>query len=116
MLIDDKLLDKVSVGAKSRPHLLMNYNLHETLDDKVQRMLNALEPVTIIPTQKHHDSAETIIILRGMLKITLYDDDENIIEQYGLNPLNGKYRCHIPKGVWHSIEVLSPNTVKFEVK
>lgn len=86
------------------------------MDDKVQRLFNAMEPGTIIPIQRHKDTAETMIVLRGMLKITLYDDDKNIIEQYGLNPLNGKYGCHIPKGIWHGVEVLAPNTVMFEVK
>lgn len=116
MLIDDKLLNKVSAEAKANPRLRMNYNLHETLDDKVQRLFNAMEPGTIIPIQRHQDSAETIIVLRGLVKISFYDDDKNIVEQYGLNPLNGKYGCHIPKGVWHGVEVLAPDTVMFEVK
>jgi cupin fold WbuC family metalloprotein len=116
MLIDDKLLNKISEEAKDSPKFRINYNLHESLDDKVQRLLNAMEPGTIIPIQRHLDTADTILVLRGMLKITLYDDDRNIVEQYGLNPLNGKYGCHIPKGVWYGVEVLAPNTVMFEAK
>ena len=116
MLIDDKLLNKVSEEAKGSPKLRMNYNLHETLNDKVQRLLNAMEPGTIIPIQRHKDSDETLIVLKGILKVTLYDDKKNIIRQYGLNPLDGKYGCHISKGVWHGVEVLAPNTVMFEVK
>ena len=116
MLIDDKLLNKVSAEAKTSARLRMNYNLHESLDDKVQRLLNAMEPGTIIPIQRHRDTAETLMIVRGMLKITIYDDEKNIIEECVLNPLDGKYGYHIPKGVWHGVEVLAPNTVMFEVK
>lgn len=115
MLIDDKLLNKVSEQAKGSPRLRIDYNLHESLDDTVECLLKAMEPGMIIPIQRHLDSAKTLIVLRGMLKVSFYDDDKNIIEQFGLNPLNGKYGCHIPKGVWHGVEVLAPDTVMFEV-
>jgi cupin fold WbuC family metalloprotein len=116
MLIDDILLNKVSAEAKASPRQRMNYNLHESLDDKVQRLFNAMEPRTIIPIQRHRDTAETMIVLRGQLKLTIYDDDKCINEEYVLTPSDGKYGYHIPKGVWHGVEVLSPNTVMFEVK
>lgn len=116
MIIDDKLLNKVSEEAKASPRLRMNYNLHESLDDKVQRLFNAMESGTVIPIQRHRDTAETMIVLRGMLKITIYDDDKNIVEQCVLNPLDGKYGYHIPQGLWHGVKVLAPNTVMFEVK
>lgn len=86
------------------------------MDDKVQRLFNAMEPGTIIPIQRHRNTAETIIILKGMAKIILYDDDKNMLDQYVLNPLDGKYGYHIKKDVWHKVEVLAPNTVMFEVK
>lgn len=116
MLIDNKFLNKVSEEAMANPRLRMNYNFHESLEDKVQRLINALEPGTIIPIQRHRDAAESLILLRGILKITIYDNDKNVIEECFLNPLDGKYGYHIPKGVWHGVEVLAPNTVMFEVK
>ena len=116
MLIDDKILNKVSEQAKVSPRLRMNYNLHESLDDKVQRMFNAMEPGTIVPIQRHRDTAETMIEVGGKLKLTIYDYEKNIIEECVLNPSAGNYGYHIPKGVWHGVEVLEPNTVMFEVK
>lgn len=116
MLIDDKLLNKVSAEAKTSPRMRMNYNLHESLDDKVQRFFSVMELGTIIPIQRNRNTAVTIIILKGMAKITIYDDDKNILEQFVLNPLDGKYGYHIPKGFWHGIEILAPFTVIFEVK
>ena len=40
MIIDKKLLDEVSAKAKVSERLRMNYNFHETLDAKAQRLLN----------------------------------------------------------------------------
>ncbi len=44
MIIDEILLDKVSARAKASPRLRMNYNFHQSLDEKCHRMLNAVEP------------------------------------------------------------------------
>ncbi len=54
MILDDKLLDEVTARAKTSERLRMNFNLHDSLDAKAQRLLNALErccPCTAIPTR-----------------------------------------------------------------
>ena len=43
-IIDEHLLNEVQIKAKDSPRLRMNYNFHESLDDKCHRFLNALEP------------------------------------------------------------------------
>lgn len=45
-LIDKQLLDDVSRQAQKSDRLRMNYNFHQSLDDKCHRFLNAVEPVT----------------------------------------------------------------------
>ena len=75
-----------------------------------------MEPGTIVPIQRHRDTAETMIVVRGQLKLTIFDDNKNIIEECVLNPLEGKFGYHIPNGVWHGVKVLASNTVMFEVK
>ena len=47
-IIDTTLLDKVSAEAKVSPMLRMNYNFHQSLDDKCHRFLNAVEPNSVI--------------------------------------------------------------------
>lgn len=116
MIITSELLDTVSNQAKKSPRLRMNYNLHETLDAKVQRLFNAMEPGTVIPIQRHRSTAETLMLVRGKMKVILYDDNKNIIEESVLSHELGNYGVHIPAGVWHCVEILEPNTVMFEVK
>ena len=84
MFITDELLNTISTQAKESPRLRMNYNLHETLDAKVQRLYNAMEPGTVIPIQRHQSTAETLMLVRGKMKVALYDDNKNIIELAGL--------------------------------
>lgn len=42
MIIDNQLLDQVSGQAKESERLRMNFNLHETLDAKAQRLLKCV--------------------------------------------------------------------------
>lgn len=116
MIINKEILDQVTSKAKKSPRLRMNFNLHESLDDKVQRLLNAMEPGTVIPIQRHQDTAETLMIVRGKLKVELYDDNKNVIESAILSPELGNYGIHIPTGVWHWVDILESGTVMFEVK
>lgn len=116
MIIDNVLLDEVSVKAKASDRLRMNHNFHDSLDAKAQRLLNALEPGTILPIHRHRHTAETYLLLRGRINVLFYADDGGIMEVYELNPMEGKYGVHIPKGQWHTLEVLEHDTVIFEVK
>ena len=65
MILDDKLLDEVTARAKTSERLRMNFNLHDSLDAKAQRLLNALEPGTALPVHRHPHTDETYVILRG---------------------------------------------------
>jgi len=114
--IDDELLDKVSEGAKVSPRLRMNYNLHHSLEAPVQRLMNALEPGTILPVHKHSNTDETYIVLRGSIRVMFYNRNKEMRENFILDPCDGNYGVNIPAGVFHTVEVLSKGTVIFEVK
>lgn len=115
-LINEELLDRVTGEAKRSPRLRMNYNFHETLDAKAQRLLNALEPGTVLPVHRHCQTAETYLVLRGVIEVLFYDDRKRLLETFLLDPREGNYGVHIPKGQWHTLEVLESGTVIFEVK
>lgn len=116
MILDKTLLDSISQQAKESPRLRMNYNLHEHLEDKTHRFFNAMEPGTVVPIHRHRNCAETFMLVRGKMRVVLYDDDKNVIEDTILSAANCNYGIHIPIGVWHWIEILEPDTVTFEVK
>jgi hypothetical protein len=115
-LIDKSLLDTVTSGAKESYRLRMNYNFHDSLDAPCQRLLNALEPETIVPIHRHQHTSETYILLRGKLRMMFYNDDKEIIEETVLSSESTNYGIHIPAGVWHAMEVLASGTVIFETK
>jgi cupin fold WbuC family metalloprotein len=116
MIIDKALLDKVTEQAKGSPRLRKNFNFHQSLDEKCHRFLNAVEPGTEVPIHKHPTKDETFVILRGKVRVTTHNDDGSIIDYVVLCNEEGRYGVNIPKGVWHTIEPLEPNSVIFECK
>ena len=126
MFIDTVFLDKLSRQAKESPRLRFAYDLRTTPKDNSQRMLNALEPGTIMPIHRHRNTSETMVMVRGKLIERFYDEKGNITEERLM--VNGEgfmvngsseESCsvvQIPAGQWHSLEVLESGTIIFEAK
>ena len=115
-IIDEQLLNEVSAKAKESPRLRMNYNFHQSLDDLCHRFLNAVEPGTVVPIHKHPTKDESFVVLRGKVKVSTYSDDGSVIDSVVLCQEDRCYGVDIPKGVWHNIEAMEPNSVIFECK
>lgn len=115
MIINNELLDEVSKKAEESPRLRMNYNLHDSLDAKAQRLINVLLPGTVLPIHRHKHTAETYVLLRRKMFVVFYNDLGTQVERYLLDPTLGNYGVQIPAGQWHGIEVIEPSAI-FEVK
>ena len=115
-VIDVELLNRVSAQAKASERLRMNYNFHESLEDKCHRMLNAVEPGTQVPIHRHPTKDESFVVLRGKVRVTTYNDDGSVIDSVVLCQEEGRYGVDIKKGVWHNLESMEPDSVIFECK
>ena len=115
-IIDDKLLNEVSDQAKVSRRLRMNYNFHQSLDDKCHRFLNAVEPGTMVEIHRHPTKDESFVLLRGRVRVNTYNDDGSVLESVVLCLEEGLYGVDIPKGVWHNLKCLESGTVFFECK
>ena len=52
MIINSDFLDLLTAQAKANPRLRQNYDLRNSENDLSLRMLNAIEPGTIMPIRK----------------------------------------------------------------
>jgi cupin fold WbuC family metalloprotein len=116
IIIDSIILDIITHEAQTSERLRINHNFHTSPDSKSQRLLNALEPGTQIPTHKHDNTAETYILLRGRIRVDFYSAENQVTESATLDPKEGTYGIDIPAGQLHTLEVLEPGTVIFECK
>ncbi len=115
MTIDNALLDKITAEAEASPRLRMNFNLHESLESKAQRLINVLLPGTILPVHRHRHTDETYVLLRGKMAVIFYDNSKKQTARFLLDPAAGNYGVQIPKGRWHTIEIIEPSAI-IEVK
>ena len=114
MIIDTKILDELTARAKESPRLRMNLDLRNSPEDQSQRMLNALEPGTVLPVHRHPTTSETVVCLRGHFEEYFYDADGRLTEVIDMTP--GALLLNIPAGQWHSLKCLESGTVLLEVK
>ena len=132
--IDNQLLDSLLEQAKSSPRLRQNFDLRTSTEDTSQRMLNALQPDTVVPIHKHEETSETVVCLCGRLEEIIYEEKVEYVREETsrteevlrkqtfkevsrqlLCPAEGLYGVQVPKGAWHTIRVIEPSVI-FEAK
>ena len=116
MVIDKQLLDELTEKAKKNPRLRINYDLRDSAEDETQRMLNAIEPGTVIPVHRHSMTSEDVAILRGRAEFILYDDEGREVSRCLLSPGGDVPAVHVPIGQYHTCRSLESGTVIMEFK
>jgi len=117
MVINQALLDKLTAEAKASPRLRMNLDMRNSADDQSQRMLNAIEPGSVLPIHRHRNTSETVVCLRGRLVWEFYDELERICtEAIELSPNGQVVALNIPAGQWHTVKALESGSVILEMK
>ena len=136
MVFDKDFLGKLFEQAVENPRLRQSYDLRVSLDDTSQHMLNALLPGTVVPIHRHEDTTETVVCLCGKLDEVIYEevvtyekaasealpmgiDAQDVtrkveyreVQRIHLCPAEAKYGCQIPKGAWHTVEVIEPSVI-----
>lgn len=114
MIIDNQILDSLTAQAKSSPRLRMNMDLRNSAEDNSQRMLNAIEPGTVMPIHRHKASSETCLCIRGHFLEHFYDENGTLTDTFDMVP--GGVIVNIPVNQWHNLESLESGTVLFEAK
>ena len=113
MNFDRKVLDELTQRAKESPRLRMNLDLRNSDADSSQRMLNAIEPGSVVPIHRHQKTSETVVVLRGRVVEEYYDDAGVLVESFVLgdchvadaprNDMPVACALNIPSGQWHTL-------------
>ena len=115
--IDSALLDRLTEQAKCSARLRMSYDLRNSEADLSQRMLNAVEPGSVIPIHRHLKTSETMVVLRGRVVVEFYDELKRVCSAaYEVYPCGNIYALNIPAGTWHTLRARESGTVILEMK
>ena len=117
MKITQQILDDLTAQAKANPRLRMNMDLRNGDSDQSQRMLNAIEPGSVLPIHRHQKTSETVVCLRGRLVWEFYDELERICtETIELSPNGPVVALNVPAGQWHTVKALESGSCILECK
>lgn len=116
MIFNTELFDSLTEQDKASPRLRYGMDMRTTPDDQSQRLLNALEPGTVMSIHRHQNTTETAVVLRGSLKWFFYDEEGKLTDIFLLEANGNVKGISVPKGQWHSIECLESGTILFECK
>ncbi len=100
--VDSADLEKLVAQAAASPRRRKNLNLHESLDDPIQRLLNDFEPGTYVRPHRHPDKWELFVLLQGAAAVFTFDDSGR------LRDAGGARIVEIPQATWHTLVALSP--------
>ena len=140
MEFNKDFLGKLFEQATMNLRLRQGFDLRTSSADTSQRILNALLPGTVVPIHRHENTTESVIFLCGKLDVVIYEevatyenaaseampmgmDAQDVtrkveyreVQRIHLCPAEAKYGCQIPKGAWHTMEVIEPSVI-FEAK
>lgn len=129
--IDKQLIQQLLEQAVVNPRLRQSYDLRNSEEESSQRLLYALTPGTKVPIHRHPNSNETFVCLCGKVVSVIYEEDSAVVDfpmgmdaqdvphgkrlkesaRYMLDLSIGNFGCVVPKGAWHTIEVLEPSVI-----
>lgn len=117
MKITQAILGDLTAKAKASPRRRMNMDMRNGIDDQSQRMLNAIEPDSVVPIHRHQKSSETVVCLRGRVVEEYYDElERTCTEAIELSPNGPVVALNIPAGQWHTLRSLESGSVILEMK
>lgn len=114
MIISQDILNQLTEEAKGSPRLRIGKDLRNSPEDLSQRMLNAIEPGTVMPIHRHKNTSETCVCIRGHFEEYFYDENGVLTDTIDMVP--GGTVLNIEKGQWHSLRSLESGTILLEAK
>ncbi len=115
-LITDDMLGQLIQQASDSPRKRSHYNVHESLEDVVQKLLVAATTDSYFRPHRHRDKAEFALVLRGRFVVFTFDDQGNIVQQQIIGDGTGINGMELPPNTWHCWLSLSDDAVFFETK
>ena len=117
-IISNDLIAELLPLARSNARKRMNYNIHGSYDEQVQRFLNVISYDSYVRPHYHvqEDSWEGFIIIEGELSVLQFDHSGAIIESNILSSKGSKYGIELDATQPHCITSISPHSIVFEYK
>lgn len=115
-LVTSRMVDELIAKAGETKRLRINYNMHESLSDPVQRLFIAAGLSSYFRPHRHPGKSEFAIVIRGLFDIIIFDDEGVVTERISAGPHTDIFSFEIPAGHYHTWIPMAEQSVFFEVK
>ena len=118
MYIFDKAeQEKLFDASRTSQRLRMNYNIHPQLSDPVQRLFNAMQPLSYVQPHRHigSDAWEVFVLVQGEGVALTFDENGVVTHRAHLRE-SGTRMVEIPTSTYHTVLALTEDTLFFEIK
>lgn len=113
-----KLIAEAQGNTRKRQH----QNIHDSYEDSVQRLFNAIEPDSYIPPHRHATELreELLIAVRGLMALVTFDEQGSVTNVVRFsadrNDEGIAVGVEVSGTTWHTVIALEPLSVLLEVK
>jgi cupin fold WbuC family metalloprotein len=116
--IDKAIIDDLFIKANASPRKRAHFNLHEKLEDPVQRLCVAANSGAYIRPHRHDEPYkwEMFVILFGKAAVLLFDEKGFVTDRVELSATEGLPAIEIQPLVWHTLVIISDAALLVEIK
>ena len=116
-LYSNQSLNELSQNAAQSERKRCNLNIHEQLEDEVQRLFLAFEPETYVRPHRHPQAHkwELFILLKGDIDMLIFSDNGELKQRLNLSD-TGYRAVEIPPDTWHSYISNKSGSQALEIK
>jgi cupin fold WbuC family metalloprotein len=115
-LITSDFINELIVRAGSNARQRINYNIHESLSDPVQRLFIASGLESYFRPHQHPERWELAVVIRGLFDVLVFDDTSRVMERVSIGPGAEVIAFEMPPNTWHSWVTMIDRSVFFETK
>jgi len=115
-LITFRMMDELIGQAAKTERQRLNFNIHESPSDPVQRLFIATGPSSYFRPHRHPGKSEFAIVLRGRFDILLFDANGVVTERVSAGPNHDTFALEIPQDIYHTWIPQAEASLFFEVK
>ena len=116
--LDNTLFDDLIQQAKQSPRKRSHFNLHQSLEEPVQRLCIGLVKGTYVRPHYHPQANkwELLMCLQGTVGLVIFDREGQILDRYTLGPNETISATESEANTWHTVYPISDEAIIFEVK
>ncbi|MCG7536531.1 WbuC family cupin fold metalloprotein [Pseudoalteromonas sp. OOF1S-7] len=116
--LDKAFFEQLILKADESPRKRSHYNLHQDLNEPVQRLAIALKKGTYVRPHHHPKSNkwELMLALSGSVMYVVFNDAGTILEKLTLSPGETLSGIETRPNTWHTVYPLTDHAIILEVK